>query len=85
MGNERIGGNYVVAATKDGRTELWAAATLRDEALALVQRFLPPGWKAAAIRDRRLTLKEAEALKLGIYGMVHEYHCRRAPRRLHTL
>ena len=36
MGNTLIGGIYVVVATKDGKTEYWAAATPRDEAAATV-------------------------------------------------
>jgi hypothetical protein len=37
---------YVVSATKDGRSEFWAAATPRHCSEAQVQRSLSPGWKA---------------------------------------
>jgi hypothetical protein len=37
---------YVVSATKRGRSQFWAAATLRDSAATQVQGSLPPGWKA---------------------------------------
>jgi hypothetical protein len=37
---------YVVAATKDGQTEFWAAATPRKTAAAEVQQLLPTGWMA---------------------------------------
>ena len=37
---------YVVSATKNGQSEFWAAATLRDSAATQVQGLLPPGWKA---------------------------------------
>jgi hypothetical protein len=37
---------YVVSATKNGRSEFWAAATPRDSAAEHVRRSLPPGWKA---------------------------------------
>ena len=54
MVNALAGGIYVIAATKDGKREYWAAATIREEAVASVQRELPPGW-IATITDRRLT------------------------------
>jgi hypothetical protein len=37
MGNAFAGRIYVVAATKDGQTEFWAAATPRKTAAAEVQ------------------------------------------------
>jgi len=64
MGNIRIGGIYVVAATKGGQTEYWVAATRRDEALAAVQQVLPAGWRATTVTDRRLTPEQVESLKL---------------------
>ena len=57
------GGIYVIAATKDGKREYWVAATIREEAVAAVQRELPPGW-IATISDRRLTLQTIKNLKL---------------------
>ena len=63
MGNALAGGIYVIAATKDGKREYWVAATIREEAVAAVQRELPPGW-IATISDRRLTLQTIKNLKL---------------------
>jgi len=37
---------YVVIASKDGRSEFWAAATPRHKAATEVQQFLPRGWIA---------------------------------------
>ena len=37
---------YVVSATKNGQSELWAGATPRDSAAAQVQGSLSPGWEA---------------------------------------
>jgi hypothetical protein len=41
MGNVFAGRICVVAATKDGQAEFWAAATQRDGAAAAVQQLLP--------------------------------------------
>ncbi len=46
MGNAFAGRIYVVAATKDGQTAFWAAATPRKTAAAEVQQLLPLGWTA---------------------------------------
>ena len=46
MGNAFAGRIYVVAATKGGQTEFWAAATPRKTAAAEVQQLLPTGWMA---------------------------------------
>jgi len=46
MGNVFAGRICVVAATKDGQTEFWAAATPRKTAAAEVQQLLPTGWMA---------------------------------------
>ena len=46
MHNAFAGRIYVVAATKDGQTEFWAAATRRGSAAAAVQQLLPLGWTA---------------------------------------
>ena len=63
MGNALAGGIYVVAATKDGTTEYWAVATVRDEAVAAVLRELPSGW-SAIVTDRRLSTQRIAALKM---------------------
>lgn len=54
---------YVVAATKNGRTEFWAAATARYLAEAAVQRALPPGWRILFLAWR-LSPTKAAALKM---------------------
>jgi hypothetical protein len=60
---------YVVAATKDNKTEFWAAATGRSAALATVQRLLAPGWTATTIMDWRLPSERVVALKLPANGV----------------
>jgi hypothetical protein len=68
MGNTLDGNVFIVAATKDGQTEYWAAATRRQEAVAAVLERLPPGWKAT-LTVGRLTVEEVEALKLRSNGV----------------
>jgi hypothetical protein len=63
MSNALGGGIYVVAATKDGKTEYWAAATVRAEAVAAVERQLTSEW-TVTLTDRRLTSQKIKALKL---------------------
>jgi hypothetical protein len=65
MGDTEIGGVYVVAATMNGRTEYWAAATPRDDAVATVLSQLPKG-ATASLTDRRLTPSQLYAVKLKI-------------------
>jgi hypothetical protein len=54
---------YVVVAKKDNTIEYWAAATVREEAVAAVEKELPPGWTATLTR-RRLTTHRATRLKM---------------------
>jgi hypothetical protein len=54
---------YIVAATKDGRTEFWAAATPRRYAADAVQQALPPGWRVIFL-GWRLSPAKAAALKM---------------------
>ena len=63
MGNERADGVCVVAATKHGQTELWAAATPRDQAIAEVQQLLGAEW-AFSLTDQRITPEQVVALAL---------------------
>jgi hypothetical protein len=42
-------------AKKDNAREYWAAATVREKAVAAVEKELPPGWTATLTR-RRLTI-----------------------------
>jgi hypothetical protein len=68
MGNECDGGVYVVGATKGGKTEYWAAATPRDEAVGAVLELLPPGW-SAVLTDRRIKPDKIYDLKLKPNGV----------------
>jgi hypothetical protein len=54
---------YVVIAKKDNAIEYWAAATVRDEAVAAVEKELLPGW-AATLTRRHLTAYRATRLKM---------------------
>jgi hypothetical protein len=63
MGNEYAGGVHVVAATKDGKTEYWAATTLRVDAIVAVRHVIGPGW-TLALTERRLTPEQIAALKM---------------------
>jgi hypothetical protein len=63
MGNVRVGGIYVVQATKGERVEHWAAATIRQEAVAAVEKELGAGW-TLVLTDRRLTGQQLSQLRL---------------------
>jgi hypothetical protein len=54
---------YVVVAKKDNAIEYWAAATTRENAVAAVEKELPPGWTATLTR-RHLTTHRATMLKM---------------------
>jgi hypothetical protein len=54
---------YVVIATKNGKTEYWAAATPRHRAAAAVQRLLPGGWRVTFL-GWLLSPTKAAALKM---------------------
>jgi hypothetical protein len=54
---------YVVEATKDGRTEHWAVAAHRDDALTIVRGQTTPDWNLV-LTERRLTHKQATELKI---------------------
>lgn len=54
---------YIVTATRNGRTEFWAAATPRHRAAAAVQRVLQPGWRTMFL-GWRLSPTKAAALKM---------------------
>jgi hypothetical protein len=68
MANTYAGGIYVVAATKDGKTEYWAAATPRAKAASAVKEMLPPGW-ACTVTDRHLTPDQVAELNLRANGV----------------
>jgi hypothetical protein len=63
MTNTPAGAIHVVATSKGNMTVYWAAATLEAEAVATVQRRLPPGW-TAILTDRQLTPDQVAILKL---------------------
>jgi hypothetical protein len=54
---------YVVEATKDGRTEYWAVAAHRDDALTVVRTQTLSDWNLV-LTERRLTHKQATELKI---------------------
>ena len=68
MGNTLAGDVYVVAATKDGETEYWAAATPREEAIGAVRERLPPGW-TAGLTVSCITVEHAATLNLRPNGV----------------
>jgi len=61
-------GIYVVAATKDGKTEYWAAATPRDDAVATIGCRLGPEW-LMVLTDKKLTTDAVAELGLRSYGI----------------
>jgi hypothetical protein len=60
---------YIVAASKDGVTEEWAAATPAKEALVAVQLHAGPSWRIK-LTDRTLTTTQARELNIRD-GTVH--------------
>jgi hypothetical protein len=61
MGNEYAGGIYVIAATKDGRTEY--CAVLENRAIEAVRDQIGPGWKLS-LTTKRLTAAQVAELKM---------------------
>ena len=53
----------IVMAKKDDAIEYWAAATVREKAVAAVEKQLLPGWTAILTR-RHLTAHRATRLKM---------------------
>jgi hypothetical protein len=53
----------IVTAKKDNAIEYWAAATVREKAVAEVEQQLLPGWTAMLTR-RHLTTHRATRLKI---------------------
>jgi hypothetical protein len=56
-----VGGIYVVK--KDDETEYWAAATIKERAIAAVEQELGPGW-TVTLTDRRLTGQRLSKLRM---------------------
>ena len=46
------GVHLVRVTTHDGKHQLWAAATLREEAVGHVLKAIPEGWRARLLDDR---------------------------------
>jgi hypothetical protein len=63
MGNEYIGGIYIVAATKDRKTEYWAAAVPEGRAIEAVREQIAPGW-SLSLTTKRLTPSTVTELKM---------------------
>jgi hypothetical protein len=57
------GGIYVVEATRDGAVEHWAAATVRENAVAAVAEQLGPEW-VVTLTEHRLTNQRLSLLKM---------------------
>jgi hypothetical protein len=53
MRRRLVSGIYVVQAKRDRVVEYWAAATLRENAVAAIEKVLGPGW-IVTLTDRRL-------------------------------
>jgi hypothetical protein len=51
---------HIVAATKDGWTQYWAAATVRSAAVEAVRRMIAPGWELVLTNHQLPTAKAAE-------------------------
>jgi hypothetical protein len=68
MRNESTRAVYIVTATRNGRTEFWAAATPRHQAATAVQRVLPPGWRVMFL-GWRLSPTRAAGLKMSLNGV----------------
>jgi hypothetical protein len=63
MRRHLVGGIYIVEAKKDGVTDHWAAATIRENAVAAVEKELGPGW-IVTLTDR-VTSRRLSMLKMG--------------------
>jgi hypothetical protein len=63
MRNVLVGGIYVVRAIKGDQIEYWAAATIREKAVAAVEKELGASW-VVTLTDRRLTGQRLSKLRL---------------------
>lgn len=63
MGSEYAGGIQIVTATKDGRTEYWAAAVPEARAIEAVRDQAPLGW-TFTLTAKRLTPATVVELKM---------------------
>jgi len=63
MSKRYAGSLYVVAASKDGKTEYWVAATSPNQATAAIQLKVGPEW-SVQLTSRRLTPSQRAELAL---------------------
>ncbi len=63
MGDEYVGDIYVVAVSKGGLTEYWAAALPREKAVEAVRLQAPPD-RLLFPTERRLTLRQVIELEM---------------------
>jgi hypothetical protein len=63
MRRRAFGGIYVVEALKDGEVEYWAAATLREKAVAAVAKQVGPDW-TVTLTKQRLTNQRLSVLRM---------------------
>jgi hypothetical protein len=63
MRNRVSGGIYVVEAMRNGAVQYWAAATLRQNAVAAVVEKMGPEW-VVTLTKRRLTNQRLSILKM---------------------
>jgi hypothetical protein len=61
MRSLRVGGIYVVQAKKDDTIEYWAAAMIKQKAVAAVEKGLGP---SVTLTDRRLTGQRLSKLRM---------------------
>ena len=64
MAKEYADAVHLVLALKGAKSEIWAAATPRSDAVQAVQVMLGKGWKAMRIVETRLTPERVASLKL---------------------
>jgi hypothetical protein len=69
MANDYADTVHLVLALKGARSEIWAAATPRRDAVQAVQVMLGKGWKAMRIIETRLTPERVASLKLSPNGV----------------
>jgi hypothetical protein len=64
MANEYADAVHLVLALKGAKSEIWAAATPRSDAVQAVQLMLGKGWNAIRIVETRLPPERVASLKL---------------------
>jgi hypothetical protein len=69
MANEYAAVVHLVLALKGAKSEIWAAATPRSDAVQAVQVMLGRGWKAIRIVETRLTPERVASLGLSPNGV----------------